>query len=132
MATVKSPLNGKTILVVDDEDELRKAIAFDFKRRGCTVLEANCGNEAIKIVMSNQIDAVVSDVRMPNGTGVDLLVEIRKINLKIPVVFLITGYADISKEDAISKGASDLLDKPIDRKKMISILELSLSGIKTS
>lgn len=126
MAAISSKLKGKTILVVDDESELRKAIVYDIKRLGCHVLEASCGNEAIEIVKKNRIDAVISDVRMPNGTGVELLEQIRKLNPEIPVVLLITGFADISKEEVMSKGAHEILDKPIDRKKLISILENTL------
>lgn len=127
MTNIAPPLSGKTILVVDDEDDLRRVIAFDFKRQGCKVLEANCGNVAIEILKKSHVDAVISDVRMPNGTGVDLLEHVRAVNSKVPVVLLITGYADITKEEAERRGAQELLDKPIDRKKMIAVVEQCLN-----
>lgn len=118
-----SSLAGKKALVVDDEPELRKAIMFDLKRRGCETLEAGCGVEALKIVLAHPIDIVLSDVRMPNGTGVDLLKQIRKLNPDVPIVLLATGFADLTESEALSMGAHALFDKPIDRRKLYSLLE---------
>lgn len=118
-----SSLAGKKALVVDDEPELRKAIIFDLKRRGCETYEAGCGDEAIKIVQAYPIDIVLSDVRMPNGNGVDLLKQIRKLNPDIPIVLLATGFADLTESDALRMGAYALLEKPLDRRKLYSMLE---------
>lgn len=120
-----SPLKEKSILIVDDEMELRRAIAFDFKRRGCIVYEAANGNEAFEIVMKNPIHIVVSDVRMPNGTGLELLKRIRQQHPTIPIVLLATGFADLSEHEALKLGALGLIEKPIDRKRMMQLLESS-------
>jgi DNA-binding NtrC family response regulator len=130
--TKPSPLNGKNVLVVDDEPELRKAMIFDLKRRGCTIFEAGCGSDAIEIVKNNKIDIVVTDVRMPNGTGVELLKQIRAIDPNIPIVLLATGFADLTEPEAVNMGAYALIEKPIDRKKMFSLLEDSCSLLKGS
>lgn len=121
----ESPLNGKNILIVDDDLELRRAITFDFKRRGCHTYESASGNEAIEVVKNNLIHIVVSDVRMPNGTGIELLRLIRERHPTIPIVLLATGFADLSEPEALRLGAYALIEKPIDRKKMIEILEKS-------
>jgi len=126
----ESPLNGKNILVVDDEVELRKAIIFDLKRRGCKTYEASNGNEAFKIVCEQNIHIVVSDVRMPESNGVDLLKQIREKYPKIPVVVLATGFADLTEIEALQLGAYALLDKPFDRKKILGLLENSCSQIE--
>lgn len=105
-----------TILVVDDEADLREAIAFDFRRKKFHVLTASCGSEAIKIVESEKVDIVVSDVRMPNGDGIELLDKIKARNAFLPVVMFITGFADISIEEAYDKGADAVFAKPFDRK----------------
>ena len=121
-----SILQAKTVLVVDDEPLLRSAIAFDFKRRGCRVLEAATGSEAYEVVKANVIDAVVSDVRMPNGDGIELLKRISLLEGFKPVVVLLTGFADLTEADAIALGARGLLEKPIDRKLMMKVLEEAL------
>lgn len=125
MKTKESPLNGKSVLVVDDEIELRRALVFDLKRRGCNIFEAACGSEAVQLAKENHIDIILSDVRMPNGSGVDLLKEIRAINPRLLIVLLATGFADLSEPEALGMGAYALLEKPIDRQKMLGLLENS-------
>lgn len=115
-------LAGKTILIVDDEDELREALVYDFKRRKCLVLEARDGLEAYEIFLKHKIDIIISDVRMPQGNGVDLLKKIRALHPEIPVVLLATGFADITSDEGVKLGALAVLDKPIDRKKMFKLL----------
>lgn len=127
MQKKESPLNGKNVLVVDDELELRRAVVFDLKRRGCNIFEAACGAEAAEIVKNNRIDIIVSDVRMPNGSGVDLLKEVRANNPNLPIVLLATGFADLSEPEALSMGAYALIEKPINRQKMLGLLERSCS-----
>lgn len=108
-----------TILVVDDETALRKAIALDFKRRGYQVLEAGNGRDAFEIVKSNKVNVVLTDVRMPGGDGVEFLDRLRGLNSDIPVVMFITGFADITLEEAYDKGVHAVFEKPFDRKQLI-------------
>lgn len=126
MSTAPAPVRQKTVLVVDDEPELRKCVVRDFTRLGYTVFEAGNGNEALEIFLRHPVDAVLTDVRMPQGTGIYLLEEIRRRHPTIPVVFLITGYADIGESEAKGKGAYGIIEKPIDRKAMIAMVEKSL------
>lgn len=126
-----SSLKDKSVLVVDDEAELRRAMIFDLKRRGCIIFEAQNGTEAIQIVKSTRIDIVVSDVRMPNGDGIDLLKQIRAIDPNIPIVLLATGFADLSEPEALKLGAYALIEKPINRQKMLGLLEDSCDLLRS-
>jgi len=105
-----------TILIVDDEADLRDAISFDFKRKGFKVLTASCGEEAVRVIDSNKIDLILSDVRMPNGDGLSILDHVKKKNVFTPVVMFITGFADITLEEAFERGADAVFSKPFDRK----------------
>lgn len=105
-----------TILIVDDEPDLREAIAFDFKRKGYNVLTAGSGREALAMLETKPVHLVLSDVRMPNGDGIELLDKIKEKNTLLPVVMLITGFSDISLEEAYDKGADAVFAKPFDRK----------------
>lgn len=109
-----------TLLIVDDEEGLRRALAFDFKRRGFNVLEAGSGNDAFEIIKKNKVHVVLSDVRMPNGDGVGLLNNIKKVHPELPVVMFITGFADLTLEDAYDLGADAIFSKPFDRKAVIA------------
>jgi CheY-like chemotaxis protein len=117
-----SPEKQPTILIVDDEEMLRKAIAFDFKRKGFEVLEADSGRMAFEISENHNIDIILSDIRMPDGDGLSLLHKIKDRNPTKPVVFLMTGYADITDEDAYQLGADAILNKPFDRKQLMAMV----------
>ena len=102
------------LLIVDDEDGIRKALLAHFKMDGYNIFTASGGNQAIEIVKNNKIDFIISDIRMPEGDGEMLLDKIREMNPEIPVIVVVTGFAELSKEEAVEKGALDLLAKPID------------------
>lgn len=112
-----------TILIVDDEADLREAIAFDFRRRNFQVLTAGSGNEAFKLVEQNRIDVVLSDVCMRDGDGVQLLDRIMSIKSKRPAVMLITGFSDITLDEAYRKGADAVFPKPFDRKLLMDAVD---------
>ena len=102
-----------SVLVVDDEPVLRELVSFILNDKGFQVTTAESGDVAFKMVLDRHYDVIVSDVRMPNGSGIDLL---KKLNTlpKRPAVFLVSGYSEISLEDARKLGAKDLLNKPVD------------------
>lgn len=116
-----------TILIVDDEIALREALVFDFKRRGFTVLEANNGRIAFELVKNNKIDVILSDVRMPDGDGVELLDKVKALHPELPVVMFITGYADISVEESYHKGADAVFSKPFDRNALFAAVLKAVS-----
>lgn len=127
-----------TILVVDDEPALRKALVFDFKRKGFQVLDASNGKEAFEIVKTQKIDLILTDVRMPGGDGIELLDKVKEQNPMIPVVMFITGFADLSLDEAYNKGADAVFTKPFDRKSLmaavmrVTIEKSQLWGVRNS
>jgi CheY-like chemotaxis protein len=70
---VSKALAGKMILLVEDEADLREPISEELMYFGAKVLQAANGQEALRLLEANPIDAIVSDVRMPGGDGVELL-----------------------------------------------------------
>lgn len=107
-------LRGKTLLIVEDEADLREPLATEFQSLGCQVFQAGSGRTALEILRREKIDAVISDVRMPGGDGIDLLKSIKESNHNFPVIMLITGHSDFSKADAYHLGAEAILSKPFD------------------
>jgi CheY-like chemotaxis protein len=114
---------GKKILVVDDEPDLREITAFEFEHKGAQVVTAEGGYEALEIVKTGGIDLIVSDVRMPEGSGEELLDSLNGENLlgSSPII-LVTGFADISREEALRKGALELFYKPV---KWVDVIEFA-------
>lgn len=115
-----------TILIVDDEPDLREAIAFDFRRSDFHVLTAGSGTEAFRILEEHQIDVVLSDVAMASGGGIELLEKIKARDPFQPVVMLITGFADITLQEAYEKGADAVFPKPFDRKLLMQAVVSAL------
>lgn len=110
-----------SVLVVDDEPVLRELVSFILHDRGFDVMTAESGDVAYRMVLDSHYDAIVSDVRMPNGTGIDLLNKLSALDER-PAVFLVSGYSEISLDDARRLGAKDLLNKPVDYDSLCSAI----------
>lgn len=121
--------NPKTILIVDDEEDLRDALAFDFKRQGFDVLLAENGQVAYKIIQTKPVTVVLSDVRMAGGDGVELLRNIKNSHSEIPVV-LSTGFAEIGIDEAYNIGAHAVLFKPFERKALKEIVQSAMQSFE--
>src|SRR4051794_40929547 len=95
-----------TLLVVDDEPDLREALKTFFEMINFTVLCAGSGNTAFNLLQQEAVDIVLSDVRMPDGDGTELLQELRRQGNQVPFV-LMTGFADVSREKAKQMAATE-------------------------
>lgn len=103
---------GQTILLTDDDYEMRYAMSETLRRCGYTVDTATGGNEAIQKFSSKKFDMVITDVRMANGDGVHVLKEIKRRSPDVPVV-LVTAYGTIDNAvEAMKLGAFDYIMKP--------------------
>ena len=102
------------ILVVDDEQAQRTVLAGFLRKRGFEVLQAPGVAEALSQVSSRLVDLVLTDLRMPDGSGLDVLNGVRKINPEIAVVVMTAFGTVASAVDAMKHGAADYLTKPID------------------
>jgi DNA-binding response OmpR family regulator len=102
------------LLVVDDEDSQRTVLAGFLKKRGFAVLTAASADEALKAARTGSIDLVLTDLRMPGMSGVDLLKELRRLNPELQVIVMTAFGTVASAVDAMKHGASDCLTKPVD------------------
>ena len=125
-----SSLQGKKILVADDEPMLREIIRDVLEFEGAQVREAANGKEALALIQADPVQAVVSDIRMPGGDGLELLENLRKADFATPVVLLITGFSDLSHDSAYQKGADAVLSKPFDVNELIDRIQFLLKGLK--
>ena len=104
----------RTILVVDDEPAQRTVLAGFLRKRGFEVLQAVGVADALSQVSGRLVDLVLTDLRMADGTGLDVLNGVRKINPEVAVVVMTAFGTVASAVDAMKHGASDYLTKPID------------------
>lgn len=109
------PKKANTILVVDDEPNIRRVLEAVLSRDGYTVLTAENGRKASEVLASQKgIDLLITDLIMPDINGIELLSAARKIDPNIAVV-MITAHGSIkSAVDAMRLGAFDYITKPFD------------------
>lgn len=106
--------SGFQVLIVDDEPTLREIIQQEFERRGWTTSIASGGFEALDFLKGHAVDLIVSDVRMAQGSGLQLLEGVlkRRESNRHPLVVLMSGYSEVDEYKAINMGASAFFLKP--------------------
>ncbi len=121
MAIESSSDNARArILVVDDDESMRKAMVRVLEKNGYTTTVAGDGETAVACLNKQSFDVVVSDVHMPNMTGLELLAAIRKRDLELPVI-LLTGAPSIEAADEAKRlGAMNYLAKPVDNPRLLT------------
>jgi len=103
-----------TLLVVDDEQDIRDASERILSRIGYQVQKASRGDEALDILNKNSIDIVLLDLKMPGMDGMEVLARIRERSTEIQVI-VITGYATVETAiEAMKQGAYDFIPKPFE------------------
>lgn len=116
-------MNNFSILIVDDEDAQRSVLKGYLEKKGYRVFSASSGNEGIKTVQNNIIDIILSDFKMPDKTGLEVLEEVKKINPEISFVIL-TAYGTIENAvKAMRLGAFDYISKPVDLDELDLMIE---------
>ncbi|UCF37632.1 MAG: sigma-54-dependent Fis family transcriptional regulator [Acidobacteriota bacterium] len=113
----------KTVLVVDDEKLVRWSIRQKLESAGYQVFEADTCASAISLFQENVPDLVTLDVRLPDGSGLKLLLDMKKLSPNTPVI-MITAYGAV--EDAVKAlkiGAYDYLEKPINFDRLLHSLQ---------
>lgn len=124
---------GITILVVDDEEGIRRGLSRLFERQGYICITTDNGNDAIRYIEQQEIDLAILDVRLKHNERGELV--LRELKLKDPElpVLLITGYGSIeSAVEAMKNGASDYILKPIDNTHLLETVSryLELNRLK--
>jgi len=111
---VDKNLNTPTILVVDDEQDIREGSERIIKRLGFKVLKASHGKEALEIIKKEKVSIILLDLKMPGMDGMEVFEHVREIDESI-LVIIITGFATVETAiKAMKKGAYDFIPKPFE------------------
>ena len=117
------PLAGLRILVVDDDPDSRKLIAFVVQQAGAEVVEVPSGKEALQIFQSIQPDVLVSDIGMPDMDGYALMRQIQARDFNPSVTIALTAYAgEADQQQALASGFQRHLVKPLDPSALIETI----------
>lgn len=123
---MRSPYDS-TILVVDDEKNIRDALVKIFNKEGYNTLSAAEGKEALGILREKDVNLILTDLKMPAMDGLELLTACKMIKPNVEVI-LITAHGTIEKAvSAIKDGAYDFITKPFKRKAIIDVINRAIA-----
>lgn len=107
-------MHQKTILLIDDEQDLLTILGFSLELWGFRVLTASCGQQGLELLRRESIDAVVTDIRMPGLNGMSLFRQIHQELPEAPPFIFSTGFSSFSVEEAYAEGVQAVLFKPFE------------------
>lgn len=112
-------LYGANILLVEDEEKLRRLVSTYLKKEGINVFEARDGEEALKIFRENQINIAILDIMLPKYDGWTICKRIREAS-NIPILMLTARNDEIDKLFGFDLGADDYMTKPFSLKELVA------------
>ena len=129
MHTKDTPGKGR-ILIVDDEESIRKALRLTLSKAGYDVVEADDGAEGIEAIGADDnplmVDVIICDIRMPKINGLEAIAFFRQQYPSVPVLVL-TGYPDVQlATNLLKQGVVDYLVKPADKDALNAAVERAM------
>ncbi len=119
----------KKILIIDDEEKLRKLLARIISLEGFDVLECGDAKSALKKLEHTEVDVILCDVKLPDANGVELSLQIKK-NYPLTEIIVLTAYGNIPDGvQAIKNGAFDYITKGDDNNKIIPLLHRAIEKV---
>lgn len=116
---------SKTILTVDDSASIRQMVSFTLKQAGYNVVEAIDGQDGVNKAKQTQADLVITDLNMPNMTGMELIRALRaEASYKFtPILMLTTESDDTKKVEGKQAGATGWIVKPFNPEQLLKVIE---------
>lgn len=130
-------MSNETILIVDDEKEIRNLIGIYLKNEGFHVLEACDGEEGLQLVKKHKVHLIVLDLMMPKVNGIEMCMKVREI-AEMPIIMLTAKSQDMDKISGLTIGADDYVTKPFNPLELIARIKsqlrryLKMSGLHSS
>ena len=115
----------KTVLVVDDEKPIVDILVYNLKKEGYNTLEANDGEEAVRLVIEKKPDLVLLDIMLPKMDGLTVCKKIRH-NYNIPIIMLSAKDEEIDKILGLELGADEYITKPFSVRELIARVKANL------
>lgn len=115
------------LLLVDDETLLVESLARFFKRKNFNVWTANGVEEARGIIKGHDIQIMITDMRMPDGLGIELIELLRKKS-SAAIILCATGFSEEDEKTILDKGADAVVAKPFEKKELLELIFSKLSN----
>lgn len=126
METVR--LNDTTILVIEDNLVCQALIRAFLRGTGANLVMAGTGDEAREALVECRIDLVLTDLRLPDASGIELLKEIKENDPNIPVIVQTAANIDFSEEDCLEAGCDGYILKPYTRSLFLDTITCALEN----
>ena len=118
--------------VIDDDDAMRQSLAFLLATANVKVTTYESATTFLKALPGITTGCIITDVRMPEVSGIELLQRLRDMNVTLPVI-VITGHADVPLAvEAMKGGAADFIEKPFDDEVLLSAVRAALDRMQES
>ena len=120
------------ILIVEDEESIRRVLKkiLSEEDKSHEIVEAENGIEALNFIKKNQLDLIISDIKMPKVDGIEVLAYVKENNPDVPVI-MISGHGDLDLAvDCMKKGAYDYISKPPDLNRLLTTVRNALDRNK--
>lgn len=124
-------MDGKTILVVDDEKPIADILQFNLVKEGYRVICAYDGDEALRMVEEQQPDLMLLDIMLPKRDGMEVCREVRK-KYDFPIIMLTAKGSEIDKVLGLEMGADDYVTKPFSTRELIARVKANMRRLKAS
>ena len=122
----------KKLLIVEDDIAFARILEAFLKKKEYEVASTSTLKDASKYIQKQSFDLFLLDYRLPDGTGLDLLQEVRESNPGAPVIIM-TGFHDVrTVVKAMKMGASDYITKPVNPDELLMVLEQQLKKSATT
>jgi two-component system KDP operon response regulator KdpE len=118
-------MNSTTVLIVDDEPQIRRVMRTTLTSQGYAVLEAKSGEEALEKLRSDHPGLILLDVNMPGVSGLDVCREIRQSS-DVPIIMLTVRNSERDKVQALDAGADDYVVKPFGAQELMARIRAAL------
>src|SRR5580704_5649536 len=122
------PRMSSHILVADDERSIRLMLEAGLKLNGFRVTSVPTGSKALEVARNGGIDAVLSDIYMPDGGGLDLIKDLRELDPAIPIILMTAQGSVEAAVRAMAEGAADFIGKPFDVAAVVELLRRHLGA----
>ena len=116
----------QTVLLADDDESLRRVVEYNLREDGYEVLTAADGRTALQRFQESHVDLVLTDVRMPEMTGFELLTHLKTMQPDLPVIVLTAHGTIDAAVEAMKAGAFDYLTKPFSRDQLQATVRKAL------
>lgn len=121
----------RTVLLAEDDENLNRGIALKLQKEGYRVLSAFCVREARELFDTNEVDLIISDIMLGDGSGLDFCADVRKKS-NVYLIFLTAMDSEIDMVNAYDLGADDYITKPFSLMVLISKVHVCMRRMEGS